>query len=1368
MSGAAPNSNDRDARLEQAIADYLQRIESGQALDREEFASQHPEVADELRSFFANRAALERLAEPLRGSQYEPTVGLAAERAAADVTRVRYFGDYELLEELGRGGMGVVYKAKQTTLNRLVALKMILSGQLASTDDVQRFKQEAEAAANLDHPNIAPIYETGEHAGQHYFSMKLIEGRSLRDVLPELRDDMRAGVALLSHIARAVHHAHQRGVLHRDLKPANVLLDQERSPYVTDFGLAKRVEGGSDMTRTGAIVGTPSYMAPEQAMGERHLSTAVDIYSLGAILYELLTGQPPFRAGSPLETLLQVASCDVRRPSAVVPKADRDLETVALKCLERDATKRYDSAAALADELERWLRGEAILARPAGRAERTWRWCRRNPVVAALLGAVAASLLLGTIVATLFAVRASQNARQARINEQSAIGNATRASEQEQLARTEQRAAEQARTRAEWLAYAGQIALAQREWQDGDVGHARELLDTCQWNLRGWEHDYLHTVFNDQQRTYRGHTSAVLCVAFSPDGRRIACGGGNPFSQAPGDYRLRIWEVESGREVLTLAGHNADVGSLSFSPDGSRLASGGYDVKIWDAHTGDEQRTLADASGPALFSPDGTRLLTCGSNGAMKIWDVETGEAIATMEGGTTRTSGRGLAWHPAGKRIVGSQADRALKVWDAKTGEPVLDLAESAQHHPTVAFSPDGQRIAGIGYDHAITLWDAETGKRIRRLQGHRDYVSSVAFSPDSRRLCSGSYDKLLTVWDVATGRAIRSFKGHAAGLTSVAFNRDGNRIVSGSHDDAVKVWDAEVDQGPLTVQSAGTSGVRNVSVSPDGDCIAVSTWYEQVRIIDSGTGKELRKLSGSSHPVALSSDGQRLVADGGKNSLRVWDANTGDILLTLKSQPDTIHCVAFSPDGSRIVSGSRDHSLIIWDARTGDELHRLTGHANAVNCVAFRPDGTEFVSGSFDDTLKIWAVRTGQERLTLNGHIRGAGGVNSVAYSSDGRRIVSGGTDRSIRVWDSETGRELRSLTGHTNSVDAIAISPDGRRIVSGSFDKTIRVWDAESGQVTLILKGHREAIKALAFTPDGRRLVSGAESVKVWDARASQVSRGIQAHSHVVTGIVFSPDGSRLASGGWNDRLTKVWDVHTGQERLSLVGGHHPVAFSPDGQRLLSDSGHDSLKLWDTRDGRELLGVDDCSSPAVFSSDGQRVTSGGADKSLKLWDARNGQLIQTLPVPAGIAFFLAISPDGQRAVSSDGTLQKLLDVPTRRELQSFDAHNSVAFRSDSRQLVTGHTSLVVWNAETGKELRTLGTKVGTIHCLALSPDARRIAVASDRSISVVDASTGDIIQTIADHASRVTSLSFSPISRQLASGSWDGMLKIWEFER
>jgi tRNA A-37 threonylcarbamoyl transferase component Bud32 len=430
----------------------------------------------------AEAATLPPAAPPVEAT-LPPTPGTAAAVATAG-----NFGGYELLAEIARGGMGVVFKARQTSLGRVVALKMILAGQLASAADIARFHSEAEAAANLDHPGIVPIYEVGAHEGKPFFSMKLIEGMSLAKRLegPRTREGQRENVRLLASVARAVHHAHQRGILHRDLKPGNILLDQAGQPLVTDFGLAKKVQSDSGMTQTGAIVGTPSYMAPEQAAAKKGLTVAVDVYSLGAILYEMLTGKPPFAAATPLDTLMQVLDQEPVRPRSLDPQIDRDLETIALKCLEKDPHRRYASAEALAEELDRWLQGEPITARPATRRERLRKWVRRRPAQAALL-----------LMSLIAVVGISWNWYQART----------------------------ALRDAEDSLYVNRVSLAQKEIQAGNEGTARTLLDVCPSPKRGWEWHYLTRLIHQEERTYFPSSQVLPDLAVFPEGRRVLVQG---------------------------------------------------------------------------------------------------------------------------------------------------------------------------------------------------------------------------------------------------------------------------------------------------------------------------------------------------------------------------------------------------------------------------------------------------------------------------------------------------------------------------------------------------------------------------------------------------------------------------------------------------------------------------------------------------------------------------------------------------------------------------------------------------------------------------------------------------------------------------
>jgi tetratricopeptide (TPR) repeat protein/predicted Ser/Thr protein kinase len=465
---------DRAARIERALAEYLLASDAGAAADPAAWLAQYPELQPELGELLAAEAGLRRLADPLRhapgqvispeastsgpgghhadlaetiaghsesatsASRPAPDPRAATDRVDGDAVttdgdpeadsapllagaRVRYFGDYEIRHELGRGGMGVVYEARQLSLNRPVALKMIKAGVLADDAELRRFQNEAEAVAILDHPGIVPVHEVGEHDGQRYFSMKLIPGASLAAQLDRYGDDPRAATRLVAEAADAVHHAHMRGILHRDLKPANILIDEQGHPHVTDFGLAKRVEGDSNLTQSGAILGTPAYMAPEQTTGHRGaVTTATDVYGLGAVLYALLAGKAPFGGDSVIETLDAVRSRAPEPPTRLNPRLSRDLELICLKCLEKEPARRYRSAEALAEDLRRWLDGRPITARPVSPATRAWMWCRRHPVPAGLAAALVLAVLAGSIASTALWLRAERNYR----NEQAARAEA--------------------------------------------------------------------------------------------------------------------------------------------------------------------------------------------------------------------------------------------------------------------------------------------------------------------------------------------------------------------------------------------------------------------------------------------------------------------------------------------------------------------------------------------------------------------------------------------------------------------------------------------------------------------------------------------------------------------------------------------------------------------------------------------------------------------------------------------------------------------------------------------------------------------------------------------------------------------------------
>jgi WD40 repeat protein len=975
MTADKDSMSERDGALQQVIADYLQAEASGRPMERAELLALHPELAEELQAFFADHDQARAWAEPMCVAA---PITPAPEREAATIghndggpadpqlgTTVRYFGDYELLEEIARGGMGVVYKARQVSLNRTVALKMILAGQFASAVEVQRFHTEAEAAANLDHPNIVPIYEVGEHEGHHYFSMKLISQRS---EIRGQRSDQGGAAHFLAAVARAVHYAHQRGIIHRDLKPGNILMDEQGQPHITDFGLAKRMEGDANLSQSGAIVGTPAYMAPEQAAGKKGLTTAADVYSLGAILYELLTGQPPFVGSTTFDVIVQVLEKEPIPLRQVRPGIDRDLETICLKCLEKNAQNRYGTAEALAEDLERFEAGEPILARPTGNLERALKWVRRRPLVAALLAAVVLLVIAGTTVSTYFAVEAGNRAEEAENNyglakektqlaEDKTEETLTALKETEKarkLAEKEQKRAEKNEFSTRQSLYVARMNQAHLAWQSGQVGKVLDLLEetspakTGGDDFRGFEWYYLRRLCR------AGHTMLVrtapplTAIAQSPDGKFVAAAANSFFGnkedrQVSG---LKLWDAVTGKELHSLEGYGSGfLGSLTFSPDGKRIAGfvGGGDVQVWDTDSGKGTKTFSNKvkinpiGNGLAFGPDG-RALAVVSGETIRLWDGQSGkELMPSFQPHSTNLNC--VTFSKDGNRVVAGagQADGVffssptILVWEVKTRKRVLGL-----HHPggvlAVAVSPEGKTIASAGGDFTLKLWDVEAKKEKWTVRGTGQWFSSLVFTPNGRWLLSGSMDGTIKVWETRTGNLVRTLRGHTLGVSGLALPSDGRRLASSGLDGTLRVWEWDREQEALTLEEP-LGVVSSLAFHPDGRHLAsgsygVSLWDVEKRKVARSYKEFL--INFPSLAVEFSPDGKRLAV--ASMAVKVWDTASGKKVFgqdpsffgqpTKEEEDDSgmVWGLAFSPDGKHLAWGSR-----IRDANTGKTFRSL-----------------------------------------------------------------------------------------------------------------------------------------------------------------------------------------------------------------------------------------------------------------------------------------------------------------------------------------------------------------------------------------------------------------------------------------------------------
>ncbi len=997
---------------------------------------------------------------------------------------------YEIDSVIGRGGMGIVYKARQLALGRTVAIKTLLAGDFASSSQRVRFLREAEAVAGLSNPAIVQIYDFGYIHGRPYYAMEFVNGRNLAEVLHDKKLSTSEAAKFALDVSNAMEQAHAQGIVHRDLKPANLLLTPEGTLKVTDFGLARKLDDASRLTLTGDTLGTLCYMAPEQVQGNQDdICIRTDIFAIGVILYEMLTGRTPFGADNQPETLrllLQEEPIPPRQFNLAVPL---DLQTICLKCLEKSSERRYTTCSALSEDLRRMLSGRPITARPVGTIEQTQRWANRNRGLATALGtgmlAVVVTLVGSIVAASHFRRLANEN--EALANQKSVLADE---SERQRLKTVDaERNEQQLRMKAESLAnemrrtlYLTEMRLiSQSADTPGGMNRLSERLaawDLGQPDVREWEWGYFNGLLNQCEAVLPAHAQGVQHVALSPSSDRLLTVGG--------DQRACIWSVADHQLLLRFSGHSASVMAGAWSPNGELAATADNNglICVWKTASGELVNRWSASKAPlqaVTWSPDGSRIATTGWDRLVRIWDVESHELLHELTGHEDRIMT--LDWSSSGRLASGS-LDMKILIWDLDNETVAMELQGHKGWVRDVKWSPDGRRLASASSDRSAVVWDVLAGVPSLHLAAKSLGVKSIAWSPDGKLLATGGDDQLAQIWSTDDGTPRQTLTGHSQEVNSISW---GKVLITGSLDGEVRLWSESTLSKTAMRRLPQNSPLHCLKWSPVDRTLLVAGGAAGKLFFCTGDNVE-SAIAGNSTIVVIAwqNSGKLLAVLGRDGKVYILDAASRKVVQTLPDEYSDTRAIAWSPDGCLLAAGASDGSVRTWRIEDLATTHSLESPSDSISVVAWSPDGSQLAVASSVGYVKLLAADTLHELRRLRER---SFGITDLTWSPDGDYLAIAAQQDAVEIWRLTDVERVALLHGNKSHPAKIAWSPNGRRIALAGRDGSIRVWDFETNrEVTVFGEQQNRSHAAVDWNCDGFSLASCSErgEIVVYDAR------------------------------------------------------------------------------------------------------------------------------------------------------------------------------------------------------------------------------------------------------------------------------------------